>query len=187
MQKIKNIILKYKTYMICILVIILSIISIIFQNIDRKNLEKVNKKENTQKDEIAVYITGAVKNPGVYYIKENSRLSHLLDICGGILENADISKLNLAQKLIDSDKIVVPIKEDSSDSEDEMLETEEKKININTASKEELMSLDGIGEATASKIIDYRNKNEFIQIEDIMNVPGIGEAKFSNIKDKISV
>ena len=80
MEKIKNIILKYKTYIICLIIIILSIISIIFQNIDRKNLEEVNKKENTENGEIAVYITGAVKNPGVYYIKENSRLSHLLDI-----------------------------------------------------------------------------------------------------------
>ena len=186
MEKIKNIILKYKTYIICLIIIILSIISIIFQNIDRKNLEEVNKKENTKNGEIAVYITGAVKNPGVYYIKENSRLSHLLDICGGILENADINKLNLAQKLVDSDKITVPIKQEKEENDEEKEEGEEK-ININTASKEELMTLDGIGESTESKIIEYRKTSEFIEIEDIMNVSGIGEAKFNNIKDNITV
>ena len=120
----------------------------------------------------------------MYYIKENSRLSHLLDICGGILENADINKLNLAQKLVDSDKITVPTKQEKEENEDE---NEDKKININTASKEELMTLDGIGESTASKIIEYRKTSEFIEIEDIMNVSGIGEAKFNNIKDNITV
>ena len=184
MEKIKNIILKYKTYIICLIIIILSIISIIFQNIDKNKIKEVNKKENTENGEIAVYITGAVKNPGVYYIKENSRLSHLLDICGGILENADINKLNLAQKLVDSDKITVPTKQEKEENEDE---NEDEKININTASKEELMTLDGIGESTASKIIEYRKTSEFIEIEDIMNVSGIGEAKFNNIKDNITV
>lgn len=184
MEKIRNKILKYKTYIICLIIIILSIISIIFQNIDRKNLEKVNKEESTKDGEIAVYITGAVKNPGVYYIKENSRLSHLLDICGGILENADINKLNLAQRLVDSDKITVPVKQEK---EEINFENEEKKVNINTASKEELMTLDGIGESSALKIIDYRQKQEFLEIEDIMNVSGIGEAKFNNIKDNITV
>ncbi|MDD3303447.1 MAG: helix-hairpin-helix domain-containing protein [Clostridia bacterium] len=184
MKKIKEIISKYKLYIVCIIVIILSIVSIILQNVDRKNLEKVNSKEYTRNGQIAVYITGAVKNPGVYYIEENSRLNHLLDICGGILENADINKLNLAQRLVDSDKIIVPIKQEDGEEESE---EENEKVNINTAPKEELMTLNGIGEGTASKIMEYRKNQEFLEIEDIMNISGIGENKFNDIKDSITV
>ena len=110
----------------------------------------------------------------------------MLDICGGILENADISKLNLAQKLIDSDKVEVPIKKEEAEQENEILNNDDKKVNINTADVEELKSLDGIGDSTANKIIEYRRTNNFEVIEDIMNVPGIGESKFNNIKDHIS-
>lgn len=185
---------KYKMYMFCILVILLSIISIVVQAVDRKSSMRVNSKEIKSKDEkIAVYITGAVKNPGIYYLKENSRLGELLDICGGVEENADIEQINLAKKLIDSDKITIPIKQEKSD-EDISLdklnieeENEEEKININTASKGELMELSGIGESTAEKIIEYRKVQRFLEIEDIMNVSGIGKSKYDKIKDNIKV
>ncbi|MEG0872752.1 MAG: SLBB domain-containing protein [Clostridia bacterium] len=126
-NKIKEIILKYKIYIICIIVVILSFVSIFIQKKDRENTLKVNSKEISSKNgKIAVYITGAVKNPGVYYINEGARVSNALDVCGGVLENADINALNLAKKLIDSDKLVVPVKqenkedvyEDASSSED---------------------------------------------------------------------
>lgn len=191
MTKIKEIILKYKAYIICVVIIIMSIISIIMQDMDRKNTLKVNDKELENKDgKIAVYISGAVKNPGVYYLDNNSRLYNLLDICGGVNDNADISKLNLAQKLVDSDKFEVPIKIDNKEEEienEEIIEEDKSsdKVNINTASSEELQTLNGIGKSTAKKIIDYRKDNQFDNIEDIMEVPGIGESKFNNIKDSI--
>ena len=198
MNRIKNIIIKYKAYIICIIIIVLSILSIIIQDIDRKNALKVNNKEaNQESNKIAVYISGAVKTPGVYYLDKNARVYNLLDICGGIAENADITKLNLAQKLVDEDKIEVPVKieknESDSDSEettvdDENISEENQLVNINTASETELTTLNGIGEATAKKIIDYREKNgKFDTIEDIMEVPGIGESKFNNIKESICV
>lgn len=197
MKGIKNIILKYKTYIICILIILLSVISIIIQDIDRKNTLKVNNLEmkNTN-DKIAVYISGAVKSPGVYYLNKDSRVFNLLDICGGIAEDADISKLNLAQKLVDEDKIEVPvkIKQEENNSEETNIDDEDiedgnnELVNINTASETELTTLNGIGQATAKKIVDYRQKNgRFDTIEDIMEVPGIGESKFNNIKDNICV
>lgn len=190
MEKIIKFIQKNRGYIICFLIIILSVISIVFQDLDRKNTIKINNEEMAgESGKIGVYVTGAVKNPGVYYLDRNSRLYQLLDICGGIQENADISKLNLALKLNDSDKIDVPIKkEESSENSDFQEDIEENnKININEAGVEELKTLTGIGESTAKKIIDYRNKNKFESIEDIMNVPGIGESKFNNIKDDICV
>lgn len=196
MNRIKNIIIKYKAYIICIIIIVLSILSIIIQDIDRKNALKVNNKEaNQESNKIAVYISGAVKTPGVYYLEKNARVYNLLDICGGIAENADITKLNLAQKLVDEDKIEIPVKieKNESDSEDTTIDDvniseENQLVNINTASETELTTLNGIGDATAKKIIDYRDKNgKFDTIEDIMEVPGIGESKFNNIKESICV
>ena len=196
MNRIKNIIIKYKAYIICIIIIVLSILSIIIQDIDRKNALKVNNKEaNQESNKIAVYISGAVKTPGVYYLEKNARVYNILDICGGIAENADITKLNLAQKLVDEDKIEIPVKieKNESDSEDTTIDDvniseENQLVNINTASETELTTLNGIGDATAKKIIDYRDKNgKFDTIEDIMEVPGIGESKFNNIKESICV
>ena len=192
MNRIKNIIIKYKSYIICIIIILLSVISIIIQDIDRKNTLKVNNNElNEKNNKIAVYVSGAVKSPGVYYLYKNSRVYNLLDICGGIADNADITKLNLAQKLVDEDKIEVPIKVEQKDSEDEEGDIEDEAsdlININNASETELETLNGIGEATAKKIVEYREKNgKFDTIEDIMEVPGIGESKYNNIKENICV
>lgn len=183
---LKKIVLKYKKYIITLVIIILSIISIIMQEIERKESIRINSQNIiTKEDQIAVYITGAVKNPGVYYLKIGSRLSDLLDICGGVLENADIKQINLAKKLSDSDKIDIPII--SEEFEDCMEELEENKININTADETELMTLNGIGKSTAQKIIEYRKIQEFTSIEDIMDVPGIGESKYNNIKDYICI
>lgn len=193
LENIINIFNRYKMYLFCLIVVILSIISVVIQSIDRKNSMQVNLNEIRGKDgKIAVYITGAVKNPGVYYLEENSRLSQLLDICGGVKENADIEQINLAKKLIDSDKITIPVKQEKSDLDDTNQEVNEeevanKKININTANKEVLMKLNGIGESTAERIIEYRKIQRFLEVEDIMNVSGIGKTKYDKIKDYIVV
>ncbi|MDO4282682.1 MAG: ComEA family DNA-binding protein [Clostridia bacterium] len=181
---LKNIITKYKKYLITLIIVLLSIVSIIMQENHRNESININS-ETIIKDEnkIAVYITGAVKNPGVYYLDIGCRLSNLLDVCGGVLDNADINQINLAKRLSDSDKIDIPfIKEDIEEEE-----TEEDKVNINTADESELMTLNGIGESTARKIIEYRKIQEFVQIEDIMDVPGIGESKYNNIKNNICI
>lgn len=197
MKKIKQIIKKYKIQIICIVIIILSIISVIIQYVDKNNYMKVNSKNVNNKDgKIAVYINGAVKNPGVYYLNENARMYELLDMCGGTLEGADINSINLAKKLNDSDMIT--IKEEKNklcnlrNSEyDDLFENDNTenngKVNINEASKSELMSVNGIGEQTANKIIEYRSTTKFNEIEDIMNVNGIGNSKFENIKNYICV
>ena len=188
MKKIKKLFLKYKGYIICFVIVVISIISIIIQDAQRKEEIRVNENNlNKEEGKIGVYITGAVKNPGVYYLENGSRIYNLLDICGGINDDADIDKLNLAQKLNDSDKIDVPIKKENDEENEQDEDEESELININNASSEELQTLNGIGQATAKKIIEFRKENEFQSIEDIMNVPGIGENKFNNIKDYICV
>lgn len=193
MSKIIKFILKYKIQIVFICIFIVSGISIYIQDNERKASFSVNSSNISKNDDrIGVYISGEVKNTGVYYLKKDSRITDLINICGGLTEEADVSKINPAQKLNDSDKIIIPKKEENLNTEsiEDTNESDinvQEKININTATKDELTSLNGIGEATANKIINYRNKNKFKEIEDIMNVPGIGEAKFNNIKDYICV
>ncbi len=197
MENIIKIIIKYRIYLICIIIILLSIISISFQYINRKNTISINSKTfENKEDKIAIYITGEIKKPGVYYMDKNSRLENIIDLSGGTTEDADISKINLAQKLNDSDKIIIPKKEVKvvdEDNEDYIQDYDEnnenigQKININKAGLEELMNIPGIGEVTANKIIEYRKNHFFSKIEDIMEVPGIGTSKFNNLKDKICV
>lgn len=193
MSKIIKFILKYKIQIVFICIFIISGISIYIQDNERKASFSVNSSNISKNDDrIGVYISGEVKNTGVYYLKKDSRITDLINICGGLTEEADVSKINPAQKLNDSDKIIISKKEENLNTEsiEDTNESDinvQEKININTATKDELTSLNGIGEATANKIINYRNKNKFKEIEDIMNVPGIGEAKFNNIKDYICV
>lgn len=192
LNRIINIIKKYKTYIFCIVIIILSIISIVIQYFQKNNQMKINSNNIENKDEkIAVYINGAVKKPGVYYLDENSRLYELLDICGGVTDNANIDNINLARKIIDSDMITIPEKQlntlNENNIEESFVDENEDKININTASKSELMTLNGIGEQTANKIVEYRENIKFNDIEDLMNVNGIGQSKFESIKEYICV
>ncbi|MEG2348093.1 MAG: ComEA family DNA-binding protein [Clostridia bacterium] len=188
---------KYKTYIILVIIFFLSLGSIVIKVINKNNNIKVNSnivEKGSKNGKIGVYITGAIKNPGVYYINENSRLCDLLDICGGVEENADIEKMNLAQKLNDSDKITILKKVDQVDNLEKNDANEEKsydnpssKININTATKEELMGLSGIGNSTADKIIEYRKTRFFTSIEELMNIPGIGNSKFEKLKERIDI
>lgn len=137
---------------------------------------------------VQVYVKGEVKNPGVYELDVTERVHNAVEKAGGATENGNISNLDLARFLEDGETIYVPPlnKDGSSAAEHEMYSGD--KININTASKEELMTLNGIGESLAGRIAAYREKNgDFGDIHDIMNVSGIGEKKFENIKDRICV
>ena len=142
---------------------------------------------------IMVHISGEVYNPGIVELTLGSRVADAVDLAGGLKKHADLDRINLAKKLVDEEKIFIPkIGEDISkeiDSEhyENSNSTVESKVNINNCTKEELMSLPGIGEVTASKIIEYRDNNIFRSIEDIKNVSGIGEKKFEGIKEMITV
>ena len=162
------------------------------EDLDEKNFNNIEEK----KEKIVVHITGEVKNQGVVELKENSRIVDAIEAAGGEKEEADLNRLNLAYILSDGDKIYVPNKNEKEiENANSYMETEnnafkdnEIRINLNTATIEDLTKLPGIGESTAKKIIEYRNKNGKIKVkEELKNIPGIGDSKFDKIKEKIIV
>lgn len=155
------------------------------QNLDANQLAEESKTESKlEGEEIYIHISGSVNYPGLIKMKAGQRLFDAIDLAGGMTEEADIDQINLSLILNDQDKIYIPAKGElasfvqgpSSDL-----------VNINTASKEELISLSGIGDKTAEKIINYRQQSPFSKKEDLMNVPGIGENKYKEIEDKITI
>jgi competence protein ComEA len=143
---------------------------------------------------ILVHVSGAITNPGVYKLHPNSHIQEAIEAAGGLLPEADTDTLNLASKLEDGEKILVPYKsqegavlpqETNGNTEDSQIIYP---ININTATLDELILLPGIGEVKGQAIIDYREANgPFVVIEQIQNVSGIGPTTFENIKDLITV
>ncbi len=147
---------------------------------------------------IYVYVCGAVKEPGLYELPYGTRGLTAVEMAGGFAAKADRDYLNLAAVLSDGQRLYIPFLSDTENlaPEDRIEGTDNdgtvsgtiSKVNINTASLQELMTLSGIGEARARDIIDYRTKvGAFLTIEEIMNVTGIGEARFEKIKDSIRV
>lgn len=139
-------------------------------------------KEDTE-GTIFVYICGNVNNPGVYDCPESMRIYEMIELAGGVTNEADVTGIDMAKKATDGQKIYIPAK-----GETVGYETQDKLVNINSAGVSELTSLPGIGESRANDIIKYRTKNgSFEKIEDIMNVSGIKENLYDKIKDLICV
>lgn len=201
---------KVKIIIIIFIIIISIFICINKQNIELNSneiIEYEDKVENITlntdiESNITIYITGAVVNEGVYKINKDSRIEDAIKEAGGLKENANIKEINLAYMLEDGMKIYIPqqnenILEDKTEgyinkevttNENNTKNSENKIININTATQTELENLPGIGPSTALKIINYRKeKGKFKKIEDIKNVSGIGESKFSKIEKLIKV
>lgn len=135
---------------------------------------------------IYVDIDGAVKNPGVYEFTSGDRVIDAIEKAGGLKEDAYTMNLNKARKLVDGEKIYI-FEVGENTPQDLYNDGNEGKININTASKENLMSLPGIGEVYAQRIIDYRSVKIFSSIEEIKEVQGIGDKIFEKIKESITV
>lgn len=159
-----------------------------------------NEKEtsNTNNSKIVVEIKGEVVKPDVYELESGSRINDLINLAGGITENGDIESINRAEILNDGDCIIIKniqFKNEGNEEEKEnllldnnSLKSESRKININSADKEELMTLTGIGETKASSIIEYRSKNgKFVSIEQLAEVNGIGIKTVEKLKDKITI
>ena len=149
---------------------------------------------------MVVYITGAVKNPGIYTLPRPGRDTDAVEAAGGLLDTADRSAINLAAKIDDGAKIVVPAI--PADATEDLTGLPQKKpsptphvtptvsypININSADANLLDNLPGIGQTKAIAVVTYRQEHgPFKKIEDIMNVPGIGTGLFNSIKGLITV
>ena len=161
----------------------LTVLGACLYNASSQNLPRVG--EVKIKPEIAtVYVSGAVKHPGLVRLEEGGRFADALEAAGGATANADLGKVNLAQAVKDGQQIVVP----SALQQEEALNGGEGKININSANKEELDKLPGVGPAMAEKIIEYRKTHGSYQnITDLKKVKGMGEAKFNKLKDKLAI
>ena len=138
-------------------------------------------------------ISGEINNPGVYELDEGNRLQDLIDMAGGLTEEADINAINRAGFVNDGEKIYIPSTKDgyfvnSRPTNIGSASTEPNKININYADIAELQSIPGVGPVTAEKIIDYRESNGlFSSIEEITNVSGIGEKTYKKMAEYITI
>lgn len=183
----------------------------------QKTAEATPVEIDTEPAVIKVYICGAVKNPDVYTVDASCRMVDVVEAAGGFLPDAGLDYINLAATLNDGQKIYIPTKREveevlaeggelystvvnitsntpgintsqnaNTQASDEAAGTD--MVDINSASKETLMTLPGIGESKADKIIAYREANgRFSSIEDIMLVGGIKEGLFNKVKDRICV
>lgn len=179
-------------------------------------INEVEKVEVDLKDDLVyVDIKGAVKKPGVYEINSDKKIIDVITMAGGLMENANTDNINLSKKVTDEMVIIIYTNEEVKNSNivdtvikvidkecvcpniqnDGCINTEindsitnvNKTININTATLEELMSINGLGEAKAKAIIKYREENGYFKIiDDLLNVSGIGEALFEKIKEYIT-
>lgn len=142
----------------------------------------------------AVYVCGAVKNPGVYYLDEGAIKQDALTVAGGFAEGAAESYVNLAGRITDGERIYFPyldelddgisFDEEEPESGNDDSAMDDGKVNLNTATKEQLMTLPGIGESKADAIIKYREEHgNFTTVEDVKKVNGIKDGVYNKIKD----
>lgn len=179
-------------------------------------LEKKKDKPKEKQEEPVKYkvdIKGEIISPGIYSMNASSRVIDVIKEAGGLTENADTSVINLSKKILDEMVVIIYSKEQVSNftkvkEEEKIIQdkcnqldenslkndaciTEDKinkKVSLNNATKEELMTLQGIGESKANDIIKYREQNgPFKNIEDIKKIPGIGDNLFAQIKEDITL
>lgn len=159
-------------------------------NDDKSKFKAEDSTESTVKRKIFVHVDGAVNKPGLYEFNNSDRVDDALKKAGNIVKDADLKNVNLAEKLEDEMKIYIPMKNIENEN-NSLIENSNNEstdlINLNSASKEELMTLLGIGDSKASAIIEYRENTNFSKIEDLLNVSGIGEKTFEKLKEFISI
>lgn len=165
------------------------------------------KASSSAPNRVTVYVGGAVKNPGLYTFDDQKRVADALQAAGNLTENGALGSINPAQRLSDEMNIVVPTKEEASQGKTQGAEPSQlgvtvpkkesgtatassnptRKININTATAEELQQLPSIGKAKAENILRYREKTPFQTEEDIKKVSGIGKKVYEQIQQQICV
>ena len=167
---------------------------------NKKSSSDMNNKEVTipiKDKNIVVEIKGEVNKPNVYTLNENAIIKELIEAAGGVTENADLNNINRAKKLQNHDLIYIANKNDtkkevkganSETNTGKSQGTTNNIVNINTATLEELKTLNGVGDSKAKSIIEFREQSGgFKSKEDIKNVTGIGEKMFERIKEQIEI
>lgn len=149
----------------------------------------VADEELTTTSNVMVDIKGAVKNPGVYELQVEDRVKGAIQQAGGFRDDADSNQINLAERVYDEMVIYIPsVNEQDMDSSIVSRGDQNGKIRVNLATKEELTTLPGIGEAKAAAIIEYREENgKFTKIEDLTEISGIGEKTVERLAEFILV
>ena len=193
---------KVKTILVVCLVVVSGVLWLFWGNTEQKVVNSENAFVIDQDDpsstevpagetekKIYVHIVGAVKKPGVYTFGKEPRVIEVIRAAGGFTKQAVRSSVNQAELVGDGVQLVIESKKDSKAKKVEKGDQESSgKINLNAASKEELMTLPGIGESKAMAILSYRDTNgRFQKIEDVMNITGIKNGVFDKIKDYIQV
>jgi competence protein ComEA len=168
---------------------------------DQSQQTETAEQEQAQ-TKVFVHVVGAVSQPGMVELVQGARIQDAVTAAGGFTEDADQLSVNLARVVTDGEQIVIgSLNADSaasnasagssssgSTANGSSNVSSNGKVNINTATSEQLCTLSGVGESTAAKIIAYRQQNgSFSSIEDLKNVSGIGDKKFAAIKDSITV
>ena len=154
--------------------------------------DTISEKESTQVTDIIVDVKGAVKKVQPYTMKSNQRVKDVLEKAG-ILPQADLSQINLAEKLIDQKLIYVPKKGEATSAQGitpslSNQDSQKQPINLNLAQESDLVEVPGIGPSKAQSIIDYRDeKGGFKSVEDLKEIKGIGEKTFEKLKDYFTV
>ena len=153
--------------------------------------QKSETEEVVEKDLITVDVKGAVKSPGIYDLPVGSRINDAVQKAGGLTDNADSKSINLAQRISDEALVYVPTKEEATSQEAHSNASnikENKKVNLNKASLEELKQVKGLGAKRAQDIIDHRESNgKFKSVDDLKKVSGIGAKTIEKLKEYVTV
>lgn len=162
------------------------------QEVSQENTTTLQQSVEVSKETIVVEIKGEVINPNVYILKEGSIIKDLIDMAGGLTEEADISNINRAQELKNHELIIIS----NINNKDQLQNTatasvsieDDGLISINTATESKLTEIPGVGEVKAKAIIEYREANGgFKALDEMKNIDGIGEKTFEKMKDKIKL
>ena len=153
--------------------------------------DKNQKEEVVEQDLITVDVKGAVKSPGIYDLPVGSRINDAVQKAGGLTDNADSKSINLAQRISDEALVYVPTKEEATSQEAHSNTSntkENKKVNLNKASLEELKQVKGLGAKRAQDIIDHRESNgKFKSVDELKKVSGIGAKTIEKLKEYVTV
>ena len=144
--------------------------------------DNINQNDPIMESNILIIdLKGEINRSGIYEIKSGTFLYELIELAGGLTSSADLSKINLALRLTNESMIVIPKIQNIQTFEDE-------KININTATINDLKTLEKIGDVLASRIIEYRETNGYYKnIEELKNIKGLSDGVFNKIRDFITV